>query len=284
MIIDRLQEEAMRKSPICIGLDTSYDYLTKALQEKSCRLSEKIFEFNRAIIDRTDDLAACYKLQIAYYEAMGMEGLRAYRDTLSYLRDKGILSIGDVKRGDILATQAEYAKAHLTGEFEADFVTLNAYMGQDAVSPFYPYIEHKEKGVFVLLHTSNSSAGDLQELSSEGKEVYLHMGDLLEKWGKNYIGESGFSGVGAVAGLTYPKEFEKLSELYPKMFFLIPGYGAQGGRGEDLQPVFRNRINGVVNSSRGIIAAHKGKTEGMDFADYAREAVQNMKEDLIGWR
>lgn len=284
MIIDRLQKEALEKSPICVGLDTAYSYLPEALRGKDWSLSEKIFEFNRRIIDHTEDLAACFKLQIAYYEAMGIEGLAAYSETLSYLRKKELLSIGDVKRGDILATQAEYAKAHLTGEFEADFVTISAYMGEDAVSPFYPYMEEKEKGVFVLLHTSNKSAGDLQELLVGEKELYLHMGDLLEKWGRPYIGTSGFSAVGAVAGLTYPKEFEKLSDLYPSMFFLIPGYGAQGGRGEDLRPVFKKRINGVVNSSRGLIAAHRGKTESMDFADYVREAALKMKEDLIGWQ
>lgn len=284
MIIDRLQKEALEKSPICVGLDTSLSYLPRELKEKDWSISEKIFHFNKQIIDHTEDLAACFKLQIAYYEAMGLQGLEAYKETLAYLKKKNILSIGDIKRGDILATQSEYAKAHLTGEFEADIVTVNAYMGEDAVSPFYPYMTEREKGVFVLLHTSNESAGDLQELISGGKELYLHMGDLLEKWGRPYLGASGFSAVGAVAGLTYPKEFEKLSELYPNMFFLIPGYGAQGGRGEDLRPVFQKRINGVVNSSRGLIAAHVGKTEGMDFASFAREAALVMKEDLIGWQ
>jgi len=283
MIMDKLKIAAEKKSPICIGLDTELSYLPKSLLQKDIALSEKLFLFNKEIIDATEDLAACFKVQIAFYEALGMEGLLAYKNTLAYLKRQGLLSIGDIKRGDIQSTQAKYVEGHLRGDFEADMVTLSAYMGEDALSPFYEDLKRGDKGVFVLLHTSNPSAGDLQNLQAGEKKVYEHMGDLLEKWGAPFIGEEGFSAIGAVAGLTYPKEFALLSKRYPKMFFLIPGYGAQGGKGEDLQQVFRDGIHGVVNSSRGIITAHLHKPEGEHFAIHCREKALAMKEDLCRW-
>ncbi len=283
MIADRLYESA-KESPVCVGLDTKMEFLPAGLLEKDISPGEKITNFNRAIIDATADLAGCYKVQIACYEALGLEGLKAYADTVSYARKQGKIVIGDCKRGDISSTAAQYAKGHFEGDFEVDILTVNGYMGLDAVSPYFPYIENNEKGLFVLLHTSNPSAVDLQEdKMADGRMVYEKMADLIDEWGKPYIGESSFSSIGAVVGLTYPEAFEALQKAHPNLFYLVPGYGAQGGTGKDIADILRRSRCAVVNSSRGIICAHKGKTEGEDYIDYIRQAADDMKEDLTKW-
>ncbi|MBR0383716.1 MAG: orotidine-5'-phosphate decarboxylase [Eubacteriaceae bacterium] len=283
MIADRLYESA-KASPVCVGLDTKIDFLPACLAEKDLSPGEKITAFNRAIVDATADLAGCYKVQIACYEALGLDGLKAYADTVAYARAQGKIVIGDCKRGDISSTAAQYAKGHFEGDFEVDILTVNAYMGLDAVSPYFPYIENNEKGLFVLLHTSNPSAVDLQEDNmSDGRMVYEKMADLIDEWGKPYIGESGFSAIGAVVGLTYPEAFEALQQAHPHLFYLVPGYGAQGGTGRDIADILKRSRCAVVNSSRGIICAHKGKTEGEDYIDYIRKAAADMKEDLTQW-
>ena len=283
MIADRLYESA-KESPVCVGLDTKIDFLPACLSKKDLSSGEKITAFNRAIIDATADLAGCYKVQIACYEALGLDGLKAYADTVSYARKQGKIVIGDCKRGDISSTAAQYAKGHFEGDFEVDILTVNGYMGLDAVSPYFPYIENNEKGLFVLLHTSNPSAVDLQEdKMADGRMVYEKMADLIDEWGKPYIGESSFSSIGAVVGLTYPEAFEELQQAHPGLFYLVPGYGAQGGTGKDIADILRRSRCAVVNSSRGIICAHKGKTEGEDYIDYIRQAAADMKEDLTKW-
>ena len=283
MIADRLYESA-KESPVCVGLDTKVDFLPACLLEKDLSSGEKITAFNRAIIDATADLAGCYKVQIACYEALGLDGLKAYADTVSYARKQGKIVIGDCKRGDISSTAAQYAKGHFEGDFEVDILTVNGYMGLDAVSPYFPYIENNEKGLFVLLHTSNPSAVDLQEdKMADGRMVYEKMADLIDEWGKPYIGQSGFSSIGAVVGLTYPEAFEELQQAHPELFYLVPGYGAQGGTGKDIADILRRSRCAVVNSSRGIICAHKSKTEGEDYIDYIRQAAADMKEDLTKW-
>ena len=283
MIIDKLYEEAIQISPICLGLDTQESYLPDAMMKKDVSIAKNIFEFNRDIIDHTADLVACYKVQIAYYEALGIEGLKAYSKTLQYIKKKNKIAIADIKRGDISATGQMYAKGHFEGDFEADMVTINAYMGEDAVSPFYPYMKDKNKGMFILLKTSNPSAKETQDIVCGEQSYFNHMAKLIERWGSNYIGKSGFSSVGAVVGLTYPKEFEVLQEILPHTFFLVPGYGAQGGTGEDMGKILNKSRCAVINSSRGLITAHKGINEGKHYCEEIRTATLHMKEDLEHW-
>ena len=283
MIIDKLAQEAISYSPICLGLDTQENYLPEFMMKEDKKLGDKIYQFNKDIIDHTADLVACYKVQIAYYEALGIEGLKAYAKTLKYIKEKNKISIADIKRGDIAATGQMYAKGHFEGDFEADIVTINAYMGEDAVSPFYPYIKDKNKGMFILLKTSNTSAKETQDLICEGKAYYKHMAKLIEKWGSSYLGNSGFSAIGAVVGLTYPKEFEVIQDMLPNTFFLVPGYGAQGGTGEDIGKILKKSRCAVINSSRGLITAHKGINEGINYCEKIRNATIHMKEDLAHW-
>lgn len=281
MIMDKLYDRAKESGPVCLGLDTDLSYIPQCILNEEESAGERIFRFNKEIIDQTKDLVACYKVQIAYYEALGVEGMEAYKKTMAYIRKEGQISIGDAKRGDIAATAQMYAKGHFEGDFEADILTVNGYMGEDAISPFYPYL--KDKGLFVLLRTSNKSAVDLQDVEAGDQKVFMHMGDLIEKWGSDFIGESGFSSIGSVVGLTYPEEFSLLAETYPKMFFLVPGYGAQGGTGKDLAGVLKKSACAVVNSSRGLITAHKGKSDDWDFATFIRNATKAMKEDIVKW-
>ncbi len=283
MIIDALYNKVQERGPICLGLDTRLDYLPQYLLDSDMTVEEKLYQFNKRIIDETFDLVACYKLQIACYEALGLEGLRAYSRTLSYIRGAGALVIADIKRGDISSTAEMYAKGHFEGDFEADFITVNPYMGLDAISPYFKYLKTGKKGIFVLIKTSNESSKDFQELVAEGMPVYQHAAAKVKDWGSEFIGESGFSLVGGVVGLTYPQEFKEIEKMAPSTFFLIPGYGAQGGTGEAVAELFKEKTCGVINSSREIITAHKGKTEGEDFAIYARERVQHMKEDIGKW-
>lgn len=283
MIIDRLVQESIACSPICLGLDTQENYLPEFMLSEDTNLGDKIVQFNKDIIDHTADLVACYKVQIAYYEALGIEGLQAYAKTLKYIKEKNKISIADIKRGDIAATAQMYAKGHFEGDFEADIVTINAYMGEDAVSPFYSYMKDKDKGMFILLKTSNSSAKETQDIVCGGEAYYKHMAKLIEKWGSSYIGSSGFSAIGAVVGLTYPREFEVIQEMLPNTFFLVPGYGAQGGTGEDIGKILNKSRCAVINSSRGLITAHKGIDEGNNYWEKIRSATIHMKEDLAHW-
>jgi orotidine-5'-phosphate decarboxylase len=280
--MERLFEAVQKKGPVCVGLDTQVPFLPACIQKTDATDGEKIFEFNRRIIDAVHPDAGCFKLQIACYEALGLDGLRAYAKTLKYIHETSCVVISDVKRGDISSTASLYAKAHFTGDFETDLITVNAYMGEDAVSPYYPYFEHG-KGVFVLVKTSNPSGKDFQDLSVGDETLYERMAEKVSQWGEAFIGKSGFSAVGAVAGLTYPEEFVRIRDRMPHTFLLIPGYGAQGGTGKDIASFFKDGVRGVVNSSRGLITAHKGKTEGKDFTDYVHQAVLGMKEDILKW-
>lgn len=283
MLMDKLANRANKVGPVCLGLDTQVSFLPEYIAKKDIDIGEKFFEFNRAIIDATFDAVACFKVQIACYEALGMSGMEAFRKTVEYARNKGSIVISDVKRGDISSTATQYAKGHFEGDFETDIMTINAYMGIDAVSPYFPYIE-KEKALFLLVKTSNPGSGDFQDiLTNSNEEVYLRVAKKVEEWGAPYIGESSYSALGAVVGLTYPEEFLRIKEVMPHTFFLIPGYGAQGGTGKDVAKVFGDKICGVVNSSRGLICAYKGKTDNDDFASYVREATLSMNEDITKW-
>lgn len=284
MIIDKLYEQVQSKGNSCVGLDTDISYIPKGLMSLHANFEDAIFEYNRGIIDATLDVTSCYKLQIAYYEAYGIKGLMAYKRTLEYIKSKGAVSIGDIKRGDISKTAEMYAKAHFEGDFETDFITLSPYMGMDSIEPYLPYMKEKNKGVFVLLRTSNPGAKDIQYIQTQsGGRVYDEVGDMIASMGKQVMGECGYSAIGAVVGCTHAEEGEKIRSRFSDTFFLIPGYGAQGGKGDDVKVYLKDGNGGVVNSSRGILLAYKGKEDGeRRFDEYAREEVIRMNKDLRG--
>lgn len=283
LIIDKLHANAVKKGPICVGLDPRENLLPDYINQKDMSMGEKLFEYNKKIIDAVVEDVACFKPQIACYEAFGLDGLMAYSKTVAYLKSKEAITIGDIKRGDIASTAEMYAKGHFEGDFEVDFITLNPYMGEDAISPYYKYFETGEKGAFILIRTSNKSSVDIQELKCDGEDVFLKTAELVQEWGTPFVGKSGFSSLGGVVGLTYPEEFKTIKAKSPGLFYLIPGYGAQGGTGKDAAEVLGEEMCGVINSSRKIIGAHKGVNETDSFAECAYEAVKQMKEDILKW-
>jgi orotidine 5'-phosphate decarboxylase len=280
-IIDRLYENVEQKGFVCVGLDTSLDYIPEKYK-KDKTISEALFDFNKEIIDATKDIAAIYKLQIAYYESYGIEGMIAYRDSLKYIRDNNLLSIGDVKRSDIAASAEQYAKAHFSGDFEADFITLNPYMGMDSISPYEKYLESGEKGIFVLLRTSNKGANDFEVLKTGDEELFYTVGDKLQDINEKYIGENGYGPIGLVVGATHTQEVEKIRQRYKNNFFLIPGFGAQGADSLNVYKLLNNKNGGVVNNSRKILKAYMEYKDGEDnIGKYAREAVIKTREDIL---
>jgi len=301
-LIDAIKEKG---SPICVGLDPRLNQIPGFIKEKALSenkspteaAADAILEFNKGIIDGVADLVPIVKPQIAFYEIFGYQGLRAYEETLKYAKQKGLLTIADAKRNDIGSTAEAYARAFLgevemfegenevvTPIYDADSITINSYLGWDGVKPFVEECRKYGKGIFSLVKTSNPSSGDLQDVElKDGGTVYELMGELLDSWGADEVGENGYSFLGAVVGATYPEQAKKLREIMPKSIFLVPGYGAQGGGAEDVKPCFNDDgLGAVVNSSRGIIFAYQ-KLEGFDeksYAEAARQACVNMKEDL----
>ncbi|GAA0786833.1 orotidine-5'-phosphate decarboxylase [Hathewaya limosa] len=283
MIIDKLFKVVEEKGHVCLGLDTDVTYLPTGYLKKFASISDAIFNFNKEIIDSTFDVVACYKVQIAYYEAYGIEGLKAYSKTLKYIREKNVISIADIKRGDIAKTAEMYAKAHFTGAFESDFITLNPYMGLDSIEPYLEYVKNKEKGIFVLIRTSNRGAEDIEYIETkECSRVYKRVGEKIKNLGKEYLGTCGYSSIGGVMGCTHADEGIEMRKLLNDTFFLIPGYGAQGGGAKDVIPYLKNGNGGVVNSSRGILLAYRKKENGeKEFANCAREAAIAMKNAIL---
>lgn len=282
MMVDKLYEAVAKKGVVCVGLDTDITYLPEYLRQSSANITEALFAFNREIIDATEDVAGCYKVQIAYYEAYGIKGMLAYQKTLAYLREKGLVTIADIKRGDIAKTAEMYAKGHFEGDFEADFITLAPYMGLDSLTPYLPYIQKGGKGVFTLVRTSNPGSKDFQYLQTEkNMPLYDVVGTSLQKLGEDYLGQCGFSAIGAVIGGTTGEEAETIRKKLDKTFFLIPGYGAQGGKAEDIAKYLVNGNGGVVNSSRAVLLAYKnaGKDE-REFAEAARDEVLRMRKEI----
>lgn len=283
MIVDKLYKAVEEKGHVCLGLDTDYSYVPTNFAEKFASIGEAIYNFNKEIIDSTYDVTACYKVQIAYYEAYGIEGLKAYSDTLKYIKEKKCISIADIKRGDISKTAEMYAIGHFTGDFEADFVTINPYMGvNDSIEPFITYIKNNDKGIFALVRTSNKGARDFQYIKNEDNEpLYEIVGEKLEELAKDNMGECGFSSVGAVVGCTNNEEGISLRNKIKSMFLLIPGYGAQGGKAEDIATYLINGNGAVVNSSRGILLAYKKEEDGENnFAECARKETIRMRDDI----
>ena len=293
MITDRLIDKIIEmQNPTCVGLDTLFDYLPDEMKAGATTFedaAERVLEFNKKIIDSVYDIVPSVKVQIAYYEMYGVAGMKAYEETLKYAEKKGLVVIADAKRNDIGSTASCYAKTFL-GEtevngnaykpFPSDDVTVNGYLGTDGIAPFVEQCEKNDKGIFVLVKTSNPSSGELQNLVLEnGTPIYEYMGGLVEKWGESTIGKYGYSAVGAVVGATHPTEAARLREVLPHTFFLIPGYGAQGGNAEMLKSCFgANGLGGVVNNSRGILCAYK--KNGGTYYEAAREACIAMQKDL----
>ena len=236
--MDKLYEAVEARGPVCVGLDTDFSYLPADFVDSTLSKGENIVRFNKKLIDATKAVAGCYKVQIAYYEALGLEGLKAYADTLKAVREAGVPVIADIKRGDIAKTAEMYAMGHFAGDFEADFVTLAPYMGLDSISPYLPYAEKQGKGMFVLCRTSNGGAKDFEyEKLADGRHVYDLVGDKLNALGKDYMGEHGYSSIGLVIGGTHIEEATEIRAKYQDSFFLIPGYGAQGRQGRGHRPV-----------------------------------------------
>lgn len=303
-MISKLIEQIQKKdAPIVVGLDPMLSFIPEYILNnayKECGknldgISRAIFEYNKGIIDAVYDLVPAVKPQIAMYEQFGIPGLVAYDRTVKYAKEKGLIVIGDVKRGDIGSTSAAYATAHLgkveidgvkVPIFDEDFATVNPYLGTDGIKPFIDACNENDKGIFVLVKTSNPSSGELQDkiLKDTDKPVYELMGEMVTAWGEQSM-DGNYSNVGAVVGATYPEMGQLLRKVMPKAFILVPGYGAQGGKGKDLKPFFNeDGLGAIVNSSRGIIAAYKNEAyasfgaEG--YADASRQAVIDMQKDI----
>lgn len=297
-MVDKLIERIIElQNPACVGLDTDFNYLPEDMKRDVStfeEVSERIAEFNMNIIDKISDIVPAVKVQVAYYEMYGHAGMQAFEYTLNYARGRGLIVIADCKRNDIGSTAGCYSKAYLgktdingkkTRAFAADMLTVNGYLGYDGIKPFIEDVTAHDKSIFALVKTSNPSSGEFQNLKLEnGKFIYEQMGELVQEWGKTTVGKYGYSEVGAVVGATHPEEAARLRKQMPNTFFLIPGYGAQGGSAEMLKVCFDKRgLGGVVNSSRGIICAYKNpQYSGMTYSEAARAACIDMQQDLLG--
>ena len=303
-MINKLTEKIKKThAPICVGLDPMLSYVPKQVQETAFKeygetlegAAEAIWQFNKAIIDATYDLIPAVKPQIAMYEQFGIPGLVAFKKTVDYCKEKDLVVIGDIKRGDIGSTSSAYAVGHLgkvqvgTKEyagFDEDFATVNPYLGSDGVNPFLDVCKEEKKGIFVLVKTSNPSSGEFQDQKIDGRPLYELVGEKVAQWGEDCMGDE-YSYIGAVVGATYPEMGKVLRKVMPKSYILVPGYGAQGGKGKDLVHFFNeDGLGAIVNSSRGIIAAYKQEkyaNYGEEaFADASRAAVEDMVADIRG--
>lgn len=297
-LVQKIQET---KAPICVGLDPMLNYIPSHIVEKAFKeygetlegAAEAVWQFNKEIIDNTHDLIPAVKPQIAMYEQFGIEGLKAYAKTVEYCQQKGLIIIGDVKRGDIGSTSSAYAVGHLgkvkvgnnvCSGFNTEFITVNPYLGTDGIKPFVDVCNAEDKGIFVLVKTSNPSSGEFQDKLIDGKPLYELVAEKVVEWGDASM-DGAYSNVGAVVGATYPEMSKILRKLMPRTYFLVPGYGAQGGTAQDLKHCFNeDGLGAIVNSSRGIIAAYKqekyAKFGAEHFAEASRQAVVDMIADI----
>ena len=288
-------------APIVVGLDPMMNYIPEHIQKKAFAefgetlegAAEAIWQYNKEIIDHTYDIIPAVKPQIAMYEQFGIEGLKAFKKTVDYCKEKDLVVIGDIKRGDIGSTSAAYAVGHLGkvqvgtnwySGFDEDFATVNPYLGSDGVKPFIDVCKTEKKGLFILVKTSNPSSGEFQDQLINGKPLYELVGEKVAAWGEECMGEE-YSYIGAVVGATYPEMGKVLRKIMPKSYILVPGYGAQGGTGKDLVHFFNeDGLGAIVNSSRGIIAAYKqekyAKFGAENFAEASRAAVEDMRADI----
>ena len=289
------------KAPIVVGLDPMLNYIPQQVKDKAFQefgetlegAAEAIWQYNKEIVDCTYDLIPAVKPQIAMYEQFGIEGMKAFKKTVDYCKSKGLVVIGDVKRGDIGSTSAAYATGHLGkvqvgsktySAFDEDFATVNPYLGSDGIKPFMEVCKEEKKGLFILVKTSNPSSGEFQDQLINGKPLYEMVGEKVAQWGEECMGDQ-YSYIGAVVGATYPEMGKVLRKVMPKSYILVPGYGAQGGKGADLVHFFNeDGLGAIVNSSRGIIAAYKQEEYAsfgeLNYEDASRQAVKDMIEDI----
>lgn len=297
ILIEKIKETG---NPTVMGLDPRYEMLPKCVTDKYTKnlegVAKAIVEYNKALIDATCDIIPAVKPQIAFYEMFGIPGMQAFKETCEYAKQKGMIVIADIKRGDIGSTAQGYSNAYLgktkignieQSIYDIDFVTVNPYMGTDCVKPFIDDCKKYNKGLFILVKTSNPSSGELQDLKLEnGKEVYKQVAELVEKWGAELIGENGYSSIAAVVGATYPEQLKQIRELAPHTYFLIPGYGAQGGTAADIAYGFdENGLGGIVNASRSLMCAYKSdkrknEFEEKDYAQATRAEAIRMRDEL----
>ena len=301
-MIQKLIDNIVKKdAPIVVGLDPTLKFVPKKIQDECFEkyganlkgAAEAVWLFNKAIVDATYDLIPAVKPQIAMYEQFGVPGVEVFKRTVDYCKEKGLIVIGDVKRGDIGSTSTAYAVGHLGNveiagksfvPFDEDFATVNPYLGTDGVKPFVDVCNANDRGIFVLVKTSNPSSGEFQDRIIDGKPLYEHVADKVNEWGAASM-DGNYSNVGAVVGATYPEQGEILRKKMPKTFILVPGYGAQGGKGADLVHFFNSDgLGAIINSSRGIIAAYQNEKYASfgddNFADASRQAVIDMREDI----
>lgn len=297
-LIEKIKETG---NPTVMGLDPRYDMIPECVKNKYSNdlegICKAILEYNKELIDNTYDIIPAIKPQLAFYEMFGIEGMKAFKETCKYAKEKGMIVIADAKRGDIGSTAKGYSNAYLgqtlIGEDKLsvfdniDFLTVNPYLGVDSITPFVEDCIKYEKGIFVLVKTSNPSSGELQDLKLEnGKTVYEHVALLVEKWGEELRGEYGYSSVAAVVGATYPEQLKEIREKAPHTYFLIPGYGAQGGKAEDIALGFdENGLGGIVNASRSLMCAYKSdkwkeKYSEAEYGKATRAEALEMKEVL----
>jgi len=300
-IIDVLIESVKEKqNPTVIGLDPTYEMLPEYIKKKYPQTiegtCEGLLEFNKLIIDEIYDIIPAVKPQMAFYEALGVKGIEVFEKTCKYAKQKGLIIICDAKRGDIGTTAERYSSAFLgktkignveENIFDVDFLTVNPYLGLDGITPFIEDCKKYNKGIFILAKTSNKSSGDIQDLKLEnGKTIYETVVNLVNMWGKDLVGENGYSSIGVVVGATYPEQLEEIRKLLPNGYFLIPGFGAQGGKAEDIARGFdKNGLGGIVNASRSLICAYKSdkwkdKYSEKEFAKATRAEALDMKEKL----
>ena len=303
MIKKLIHEIKAKNAPVVVGLDPTLAFVPEQITRAAFDqfgetlegAGEAIWQFNRAIVDEVADLVPAVKPQAAMYEQFGLPGLAAFKRTVDYCHEKGLLVIGDVKRGDIGSTSAAYAAAHLGrvqvgsacfAPFDEDFATVNPYLGTDGIEPFLKVCRDNGKGIFVLVKTSNPSSGEFQDRPAPDRPLYELVGEQVEAWGAS-CGESdcAYTNVGAVVGATYPEMGRQLRVLMPHTFILVPGYGAQGASGKDLKAFFNeDGLGAVINSSRGIIAAWKQERYASfgpeNFAKASRAAVEDMLQDI----
>ena len=297
-LIERI---AQLQNPSVVGLDSLLDYIPQHIKEEKFAqygdtfdaAAQAILAYNKEIIDAICDIVPAVKPQAAYYEMYSWQGMWALCETVKYAQEKGMIVIMDGKRNDIGSTMQAYAKAHLgvsevngkeLSAFGSDMLTVNGYLGSDGIEPLLPICDEKDKGIFVLVKTSNPSSGELQDQKIGDKSIYETMGAMCEQWGEKTQNSYGYSRVGAVVGATYPQQLSAMRQKMPHTFFLVPGYGAQGGGANDVAGAFdKNGLGAIVNSSRAILTAwKKAGTDGKDFAQQARKAALTMKEDIMG--
>ena len=297
-LVDKIKKT---NAPIVVGLDPMLSYIPEHILKKAYGefgetlegAAEAIWQYNKEIVDATYDLIPAVKPQIAMYEQFGVEGVKAFQKTVAYCKEKDLVVIGDVKRGDIGSTSEAYAVGHLgkvqvgsnkVSTFDEDFATVNPYLGSDGIKPFIKVCKEENKGLFILVKTSNPSSGEFQDRLIDGRPLYEWVGEKVAAWGEEHMGDS-YSYIGAVVGATYPEMGKVLRKVMPKSYILVPGYGAQGGKGKDLVHFFNeDGLGAIVNSSRGIIAAYKqeqyAKFGAEGFAEASRQAVLDMKADI----